>query len=113
MARKPTIHRGAIRVGTPAVSDLDRRRAAALRGAATKAELASLREKHGAKVVDAGWTKVRGRRADVRLRWFEMLRTQSKEYARVLQLQLIDDLGLEEPYGVDEWRDNDWAWAWY
>ncbi len=116
MARKPTIHRGAIRTGTPAgPSEYELRVAAARRGAATKAELQSLREHHGAKVVAAGWALVKNRSAAVKVAWFEMLRAGERGdvvEARRQQELVMAGAHLEEPYGF-EWRDDDYAGLWY
>lgn len=109
MAR--TIHRGAGRGSTPQES----RHAGAMRAAATKARLQALYRTHPRKVVDAGWKLVKGKKASTREAWFLMLEAgfqNDRQYARALQIMLMDDLGIEEPEGY-AWSDDDWAGLWY
>ena len=79
MARKPTRHYGAIRVGTPAASDLSPTQ----KGMLTRARVAAIanRDPEREKYVRAAWAAVRGRKPAVREAWLRMMESTTKEQA--------------------------------
>lgn len=107
MARKPTRHYGAIRVGTPAASDLTPTQ----KGMLTRARVAAIanRDPERKKYVRAAWAAVRGRKPAVREAWLRMMEATDKDQARAWQGFLQDEFGR----GYDEEMDEYPEWLWY
>lgn len=105
MARRPTIHRGAIRVGTPAGPT------PAQKGAQTRARLASIvnRSPERELYVQAAWAAVRGRKPAVREGWLRMMESTTKEQARAWQQFLQEEFGRGYYEDEDAWPE----WLWY
>ena len=107
MARRPTIHYGAINVGTPAGKDLS----PSQKGALTRARVAAIvnRDPEREKYVRAAWSVVRGRKPAVREAWMLMMEATDKDQARAWQGFLQDEFGRGYVEEMDEYPE----WLWY
>jgi hypothetical protein len=106
MARRPTVHRGAVRFGTPASADLS----PSQKGALTRARVLSIvnRDPERSQYMRAAWQAVKGRKPAVREAWLRMQESTAKEQARAWQGFLMDEYGRGYYEEEGEWPEFLW-----